>query len=104
MRGLATPPLEAMACGTPPIVSDAAALPEVVGDAGIIVPEGDRDALRNAMLRMLREPGLRGALGEKARERARLFRWETLASETRRAYGDALERPSGEAASRPAGA
>ena len=103
-EGFGYPPLEAMVCGTPPIVSDAAALPEVVGDAGIIVPEGDRDALRNAMLRMLREPGLRGALGEKARERARLFRWETLASETRRAYGDALERPSGEAASRPAGA
>ena len=101
-EGFGYPPLEAMTCGTPPIVSDAAALPEVVGDAGLIVPEGDRDALRSAMLRMLREPGLREALGEKSKERARLFHWEKLAAETRRAYRDALERPIEEtAASRP---
>ena len=72
-EGFGYPPLEAMVCGVPPIVSDAAALPEVVGDAGLIVPRGDKGALRNAMLRILREPGLRDALAEKSKERARFF-------------------------------
>ena len=89
-EGFGYPPLEAMACGTPPIVSDAAALPEVVGDAGLIVPRGDKDALRDAMLRIFREPGLRDALAEKSKERARFFHWEKLAAETHRAYSDAL--------------
>ncbi len=89
-EGFGYPPLEAMACGVPPIVSDAASLPEVVGDAGLIVPRGDKDALRNAMLRVLREPGLRNVLVEKSKDRARFFHWEKLAAETLRAYHDAL--------------
>ncbi len=89
-EGFGYPPLEAMACGTPPIVSDAGALPEMVRDAGLIVPRGDKAALREAMLRVLKERGLRDVLGRKAKERARLFRWEELAAETRRAYRDAL--------------
>ena len=89
-EGFGYPPLEAMACGVPPIVSDAAALPEVVGDAGLIVPRGGKDALRNAMLRILKEPDLRNALGEKSKERARFFHWKKLAAETQRAYRDAL--------------
>ena len=89
-EGFGYPPLEAMVCGVPPIVSDAASLPEVVGDAGLIVPRGDKDALRNAMLRVLREPGLRNVLVEKSKDRARFFHWEKLAGETLRAYHDAL--------------
>ncbi|MDE0330287.1 MAG: glycosyltransferase family 1 protein [Nitrospinae bacterium] len=89
-EGFGYPPLEAMACGVPPIVSDAASLPEVVGDAGLIVPRGDKNALRNAMLRVLREPNLRDDLAEKSKERARCFHWEKLAAETMRAYHDAL--------------
>lgn len=94
-EGFGYPPLEAMACGAPPIVSDAAALPEVVGDAGLIVPRGDKAALRNAMLRILRESGLRDSLAEKSKERARFFHWEKLAAETQRAYRDALLCSSG---------
>lgn len=89
-EGFGYPPLEAMTCGTPPIVSDAASLPEVVGEAGLIVPRGDKDALKNAMMRILREPELRDCLAEKSKERARLFHWEKLAAETQRAYRDAL--------------
>ena len=100
-EGFGYPPLEAMACGAPPIVSDAGALPEVVGDAGLIVPRGDKDALRNAMLRVLREPGLRGTLAEKSKERARFFHWEKLAAETQRAYHDALSCSSGRVPASP---
>ena len=94
-EGFGYPPLEAMACGAPPIVSDAASLPEVVGDAGLIVPRGDKDALRNAMLRVLREPGLRDALAEKSKKRARFFHWEKLATETYHAYRDGFLCTSG---------
>ena len=100
-EGFGYPPLEAMACGVPPIVSDAAALPEVVGDAGLIVPRGDKDALRNAMLRILREPDLRNALAEKSKERARFFHWEKLAAETLRAYRDALSCSPGRISASP---
>jgi len=89
------------ACGAPPIVSDAGALPEVVGDAGLIVPRGDKNALRNAMLRVLREPGLRDTLAEKSKERARFFHWEKLAAETLRAYHDALSCSSGRVSASP---
>lgn len=100
-EGFGYPPLEAMACGVPPIVSDAAALPEVVGDAGLIVPRGDKDALRNAMLRILREPDLRDALAGKSKERARFFHWEKLAAETQRAYRDALSCSPGRISAAP---
>ena len=62
----------------------------MVGDAGLIVARGDKGALRNAMLRFLTEPGLRDALAEKSKERARFFHWKKLAAETHRAYSDAL--------------
>ena len=100
-EGFGYPPLEAMTCGAPPIVSDVASLPEVVGDAGLIVPRGDKDALRNAMLRVLREPGLRDTLAEKSKERARYFQWEKLAAETQRAYRDALLCSSGSVPASP---
>jgi len=41
---------EAMACGVPVIGSDSGALPYVLGGAGPVVPEGDADALRAAIL------------------------------------------------------
>jgi glycosyltransferase involved in cell wall biosynthesis len=92
-EGFGYPPLEAMGCGTPPIVSDAASLPEVVGEAGIIVPEGAAEPLRDAMLRLLSDDGLRDALGQKGRERARAFSWEKLARGTLEAYREAVAGP-----------
>ncbi len=88
-EGFGYPPLEAMGCGTPPIVSDAASLPEVVGEGGVIVPEGAAEPLRDAMLRLLSDDGLRDALGQKGRERARAFSWEKLARGTLEAYREA---------------
>lgn len=61
--------VEAMASGVPVIGSDSGAIPGVVGDAGLIVPEGDVDALARA-LRDLRDlPDLRTDLIEKGRAR-----------------------------------
>ena len=61
--------VEAMAGGVPVIGSDSGAIPGVIGDAGLIVPEGDVEALA-AALRDLREmPALRSELIERGRAR-----------------------------------
>jgi glycosyltransferase involved in cell wall biosynthesis len=50
---------EAMACGVPIIGSDSGAIPEVVGDGGLIVPEGNADALAEAIIRISEDEQLR---------------------------------------------
>ena len=61
--------LEAMAWGVAPIVSRSGALPDVVGDAGMVIDEGDRDALSRALIRLVEEPARARVLGARARER-----------------------------------
>ncbi|HEY2595066.1 MAG TPA: glycosyltransferase, partial [Chloroflexota bacterium] len=83
--------MEAMACGVPVIGSDSAEIPNVIGDAGLIVPEGDADALREAISRVLTDADLRCALAEKGRARA-LARYthERIAEQTVEVYRSAL--------------
>ena len=52
--------IESMACGTPPIVFDGTALPDTIGgsDCGVIVPQGDSNALAQAIGDCLDNPGL----------------------------------------------
>jgi len=61
--------IEAMACGIPVIGSNSGAIPEVIGDAGIIVQEGDIDALRAALTSLVEHPRLRQQLAEAGRKR-----------------------------------
>jgi len=89
-EGFGYPPLEAMGCGTPAIVSDAASLPEVVGDGGIVVPEGQMEPLRDEMIRLLEDDGLRRDLSEKAYRQAEKFSWRALVEGTLEAYKQAL--------------
>jgi glycosyltransferase involved in cell wall biosynthesis len=69
--------VEAMAAGVPVVAYDTGALPEVVGDAGIVVREGDREALLAAVRRVLDAPG---DLAERGRRRAaERFTWDAVA-------------------------
>lgn len=61
--------VEAMATGLAVIGSDSGAIPGVLGDAGLIVPEGDAEAITGALQRLYDEAGLRQALADKGRER-----------------------------------
>jgi glycosyltransferase involved in cell wall biosynthesis len=83
--------MEAMACGVPVIGSDSAEIPNVIGDAGLVVPEGDADALRRAIERVLTDGELRHTLAEKGRARA-LARYthERIAEQTVDVYRSAL--------------
>ena len=69
------PLVEAMACGCPVITSSAPACPEVVGDAALVVDPDDVVGLTDAMLRLVREPGLAATLRSKGVARAAAFSW-----------------------------
>jgi glycosyltransferase involved in cell wall biosynthesis len=49
--------------------SDSGEIPRVIGDAGLIVPEGDTEALRCALQRLYGDSDLRRRLGEAGRQR-----------------------------------
>jgi glycosyltransferase involved in cell wall biosynthesis len=60
--------IEAMACQVPVIGSDSGAIPEVIGDAGIVIPEGDSNALARAIERLRSSEAERVAIGRRGRE------------------------------------
>lgn len=85
---------EAMACGVPVVGSSSGAIPDLLGRAGLIVPEGDADALAAALHRLAIDRRLRDELGAAARRRSeRLFSHEAVAATTLRAVEIGLGRP-----------
>jgi len=87
-EGFGLPPLEAMACGTPVVTSNSSSIPEVVGDAALMVDPHDVDGLSVAMERVLADKDLRADLRRKGLERAKLFSWEEVASQTLQVYSE----------------
>jgi glycosyltransferase involved in cell wall biosynthesis len=73
--------IEAAACGTPSIVTAVGGLPEAIAelDASLIVPPGDRDALRDRLLRAAIGPPSRTA----TRAHAERFDWNAVADRHR---------------------
>jgi glycosyltransferase involved in cell wall biosynthesis len=85
--------IEAMASGVPVIGSDSGAIPEVIAYAGLIFPEGDVAALREAIIRLRDDATLRAELG--ARGRARVLAHYTharIAEQTAAIYREMLAR------------
>ncbi|WP_402467112.1 glycosyltransferase [Isoptericola aurantiacus] len=94
--------VEAMGCGVPVVVSRSGALPDVVGDdgapggepaGGLLVPPGDADALRTALLRVGTEPGLADRLRAGGLARARSCSWPRVAARYDRLYRDVVDGP-----------
>lgn len=87
--------VEAMACGVPPIGSASGEIPNVIGDAGVVGAEGDADALRAAIARLMAEPGWRARLGEQGRQRVLAqFTQAQIARRTWDVYCQVLGLPS----------
>jgi glycosyltransferase involved in cell wall biosynthesis len=84
--------VEAMASGVPVVGSDSGAIPDVIADAGLIVPEGEAEALAAALQLLRHSPELRADLG--ARGRARVLERYThagIAAATVRVYRGMVE-------------
>jgi len=85
--------IEAMASGVPVVGSDSGEIPRVIGDAGLVVPEGDVDALGNALRRLYDDRNLARRLAESGRRRVlEHFTHDRVARLTHEAYVAALAR------------
>jgi len=59
--------VEAMSCGKPVIWSDQPAVREATGGIGFPVDQGDVEAMRDAMMRLMDDPALRARVGAEGR-------------------------------------
>ncbi|MFL5822288.1 MAG: glycosyltransferase, partial [Solirubrobacteraceae bacterium] len=75
-EGFGFPVLEAMACGTPVVSFANSSLTEVVGDAGILVPDGDVNAMAAAVRSLLDDEVRWLEFSGRGLERVREFSWE----------------------------
>jgi glycosyltransferase involved in cell wall biosynthesis len=83
--------IEAMASGTVVVGSNSGEIPHVVGDAGIIVPEGDINALKEALHRLVTDAALRHELAHAGRQRVlERFTQDAIARQTLDAYEEVL--------------
>ena len=85
--------VEAMACGCPVITTDSGSLAEVVGDAALKVDPEDAAAIGEAILRVCREPELRGDLAARGRERSSRFSRIAQAKAMARVYREFFNAP-----------
>ena len=79
--------MEAMASGVPVVGSDSGEIPSVIGDAGVIVPEGNIDALAAALRGLIHDQARRKHLATSGRERAlALFSQQRVVDDTYTLY------------------
>jgi glycosyltransferase involved in cell wall biosynthesis len=85
--------LETAAAGKPIVASDIGGLSDIVAEeeTGLLVPAGDREALRGAMERLLGDAGLRERMGETARQRAAEFGADAVVPQFEAAYELAVQ-------------
>lgn len=85
--------LETAAAGKPIVASEIGGLAEVVvdGETGLLTAPGSREALREAMARLLSDAGLRARMGEAAMRRAAEFGPDAVVPQFEEAYELAVE-------------
>jgi starch synthase len=87
--GLPNVILEAMATGLPVVASGISGIPLAVEDGrtGLLVREGDADALFGALHRLLRDRDVAREMGERGREKAEAeLTWDAVAARYREGY------------------
>lgn len=86
--------IEAMAAGKPVVASDIPGYRFVLqaGKQGLLVPPEDSPALAEALIRLVRDPAARAAMGEAGRRRAADFSWQHVAADLLDYYGELIER------------
>jgi glycosyltransferase involved in cell wall biosynthesis len=94
-EGLGSAMLDAMACAVPIVATRAGGIPEAIidGTSGLLVGPQDEGALAAAIVRLLKDPELRGRLGAAGRERVmNEFSIEKMVRETLHTYEERLLR------------
>lgn len=88
-EGIPVSLIEALAHGVPVAASEVGGVAELVGDGcGLLVPEGDKAALADAIRRLLHSPRLREDLSRAGRKRVeREFAVDLVVTELRRLFG-----------------
>jgi glycosyltransferase involved in cell wall biosynthesis len=81
--------VEAQTAGAVVVGYASGALPEVVGDAGVLVPEGDPDALAAAVLDLVAHPERWTELRRRGFTAARRCQWDAVASAQAELYAQA---------------
>jgi glycosyltransferase involved in cell wall biosynthesis len=85
--------VEAALCGVPVVGSDSGSIPELIGETGVVVPEGDVEALRAALAGLLADPDRVRSLAGAARARALAhYTWERVAAQRLALYREVLVR------------
>jgi glycosyltransferase involved in cell wall biosynthesis len=90
IEGFGLTPLEALAAGVPPVVSDLPVYAETLATGALRFPPGDAPALAEALLRVEREPGLRGQLVSEGRAAIAPLTWDACARGVRTAIERAV--------------
>ena len=87
--------LEAFSAGVPVIAFRSGGVPELVEDGknGLLVAQGDAEALLGAMRTLLSDADLRARLGAEARKTAARFSWDDTVTRLEAIYQDALRKP-----------
>jgi len=88
VEGLGTSIMDAQVLGVPVVATRTGGIPDLVedGDSGLLVPPGAPDLLGGAIVRMLRDPGLRARCCERAQRQARRYDYRNMVQATLAAY------------------
>ena len=92
-EGFGLPAVEAMSCQTPVVVTTAGSLKEVVSpDCGILVPPMDPVALKDGIMKLLKNKKMREKMGKNGRKWAvQNFAWSVAAKNTLDVYKDVIK-------------
>jgi glycosyltransferase involved in cell wall biosynthesis len=90
-EGFGLPVLEAMAQGTPVVTSAGTATAEVAGDAALLVDPADTGSLADSLARVIDDGRLAAELGNRGRERSRLYTWDRTATLLEAAYREVAQ-------------
>ncbi len=91
-EGMGRALVEAMACGKPVVASRVGGIPDVVeeGMTGLLVPPEDPPAVAEAIRTLAADPARRHQMGERGRERARLFSLARMIEKLEKMYTEVL--------------
>jgi glycosyltransferase involved in cell wall biosynthesis len=86
--------IEAMASTKPVVAINASAVPEIIrhNENGILVPPDDEHQLRNALIELIKNPGLRDSLAVNARKTAEQYSIHTMINDYIRVFNKRLKK------------